>query len=290
MHACTYKPDCCPYSTSSNDEDSTTDDALTKQNELLATKNEYGQTALMLAIEVGCNKEALFLLSLDISQLEHTNKYQKYSFAIAIETGNVVISKHIVDLILSGKTSHVLNDIKVGYNRNTPLMFACMSNDQSHHDILIYLLKNVSDIDINATNRLSDCCFNWTVTRGNIVVMKAIIGHQKFKLTIEIVKHSLLKLCRYGHEDCVVYLFYQIMQKYESRSLKIDIMREAWKFGMVKLATLHLMTNTHHTVTGRHWDMLGCPLERFLKKVAICKKMNISFSQFECYHPKLMDL
>ena len=40
----------------------------------------------------------------------------------------------------------------------------------------------------------------------------------------------------------------------------MKILGDAWKYGMVGLATLHLMTNTHNHVNGTYWDILSSPL------------------------------
>lgn len=185
LDSCSYEPNGCPYCGLSGDIVITDirNSSKVKQKMLLAMKNKYGQTALMLAIENNCYKETLFLLSLDLSQLEHKNKYNKSPLFIAIEGGNYEISRYIIDLILDGQTLTAFKDIKIGHNHNTPLMFSCMAKHKGHIKILKYLLKTVPDIDINATNKMGYSCFEWTLTSGNIVAMKAILGRGDFNFT-----------------------------------------------------------------------------------------------------------
>ena len=166
-----------------------------KQKMLLAMKNKYGQTALMLAIENNCYKATLYLLSLDMSQLEHKNKYNKTPLFIAIEGGHFEISRYIIDLILAGKALTSFKDIKISHNGNTPLMFACMAKDLGHIKILKYLLKSVPGIDINATNNLGSSCFAWTLTSGNVVAMKAILAHGDFDFTE--VRATCMTTCQF---------------------------------------------------------------------------------------------
>ena len=252
---------CCSMGDSSQSITDIRNSAKGKQKRMVAMKNKYGQTALMLAIENNHNEIAMSLLSLDISQLEHANRYGKTPLFVAIEGGNFEIARYIIDLVLAGKTLRPFHKIRIEKNGNTPMMFACMAKTTGHLDILTHILLNVRELDINATNKMGLCCFDWTLSSGNKCAMEAILDYSGFDFHYDLIERSLRTLCQNGHEDCVLFIFSRIRDRRNSRELKLKLLTTAWKNGMVRLATLYLMTNTSHAAIGTYWDMLNCPIE-----------------------------